>query len=185
MLSKNKSGTGYVAELFVNTQVSCHFPDIFNSMFTNENVWISFTIPWIGFELTIFKHWCRLMVGRRQGDKPLSDPMVVNLLTHICVSRPQWVKCYWHLHNISSNSVFQANFPRMVFYILYFSFRWPHLAVIMVFVIAKCQIYTRWLLKTMWTLNEYNSTALSPSFSYHQSHMLPTELTHWGRVTYM
>ena len=26
------------------------------------------------------------------GDKPLSEPMMVSLLTHICVTRPQWVK---------------------------------------------------------------------------------------------
>ena len=30
------------------------------------------------------------MVWRRPGDKPLSEPMMVNLLTHICVTRPQW-----------------------------------------------------------------------------------------------
>ena len=30
--------------------------------------------------------WCR------PGDKPLSDPMMFNLLTHICDTRPQWVK---------------------------------------------------------------------------------------------
>ena len=29
--------------------------------------------------------WCR------PGDKPLSAPMVVSLLTHICVTWPQWV----------------------------------------------------------------------------------------------
>ena len=31
------------------------------------------------------------MACRRPGDKPLSKPMVVSLLTHICVARPQWV----------------------------------------------------------------------------------------------
>ena len=30
--------------------------------------------------------WCR------PGNKPLSGPMVVRLPTHICVTRPQWVK---------------------------------------------------------------------------------------------
>ena len=30
--------------------------------------------------------WCRL------GDKPLSKPMMASLLTHICVTRPQWVE---------------------------------------------------------------------------------------------
>ena len=31
------------------------------------------------------------MAWRRPGDKPLSDPMLVSVLTHICVTRPQWV----------------------------------------------------------------------------------------------
>ena len=39
------------------------------------------------------------------GDKPLSEPMMVNLLTHICVTRPQWVNpssdspVYIHFHS--------------------------------------------------------------------------------------
>ena len=32
------------------------------------------------------------MAWRRPGDKPLSEPMIVSLLTHICVTRPQWIK---------------------------------------------------------------------------------------------
>ena len=32
------------------------------------------------------------MAWRRPGDKPLSEPMMVSLLTHLCVTRPQWVK---------------------------------------------------------------------------------------------
>ena len=31
------------------------------------------------------------MAWRRPGDKPLSESMMVSLLTHICVTRPQWV----------------------------------------------------------------------------------------------
>ena len=31
----------------------------------------------------------RIMAWRRPGDKPLSEAMMVSLLTHICVSRPQ------------------------------------------------------------------------------------------------
>ena len=31
------------------------------------------------------------MAWRRPGDKPLSEPMMICLLTHICVTRPQWV----------------------------------------------------------------------------------------------
>ena len=37
------------------------------------------------------------MVWRRPGDKPLSEPMMVSLMTHICVTRPQWVKVSWAL----------------------------------------------------------------------------------------
>ena len=32
------------------------------------------------------------MLWRRPGDKPLSELMMVRLLTHICIARPQWVK---------------------------------------------------------------------------------------------
>ena len=31
------------------------------------------------------------MAWRRPGDKPLSEPMMVSLPTHICVTRPQWI----------------------------------------------------------------------------------------------
>ena len=31
------------------------------------------------------------MAWRRPGDKPLFEPMMINLVTHICVTRPQWV----------------------------------------------------------------------------------------------
>ena len=38
-------------------------------------------------QLTISQHWFRQWLG---ADKPLSEPMMVSLLTHICVTRPQW-----------------------------------------------------------------------------------------------
>ena len=31
------------------------------------------------------------MAWHQPGDKPLPEPMMVSLLTHICVTRPQWV----------------------------------------------------------------------------------------------
>ena len=34
----------------------------------------------------------QIMAWRRSGDKPLSEPMMGRLPTHICVTRPQWVK---------------------------------------------------------------------------------------------
>ena len=52
------------------------------------------------------------MACRWPGDKPLSGPMIVSLLTHTCVTRPQWVKtyellyilCYFDCANISISS---------------------------------------------------------------------------------
>ena len=44
------------------------------------------------------------MAWRRPGDKPLSEPMMVRLPTHICVTRPQWVnKKNAHERNICSD----------------------------------------------------------------------------------
>ena len=34
----------------------------------------------------------QIMAWHRSGDKPLSEPMVVDSLTHVCVTRPQCVK---------------------------------------------------------------------------------------------
>ena len=49
------------------------------------------------------------MAWRRPGDKPLSEPMVVRLPTHICVTRPQWVKSFdvqWWLKRYHYSSAF-------------------------------------------------------------------------------
>ena len=69
-----------------------HFADdTFKRIFMNENLRISINIS-LKF-VTISQHWFKIMAWRRPGDKPLSEPMMVNLLTHKCVTRPQWVKC--------------------------------------------------------------------------------------------
>ena len=68
--------------------------DTFKCIFLFENVWI-----WIKISLKFVpKVWynnipslVQIMAWRRIGDKALSEPMMVNLLTHICVTRPQWV----------------------------------------------------------------------------------------------
>ena len=48
----------------------------------------------------------QVMAWRRPGDKPLSELMMVRLLTHICVTRPQWVNietfCATYIHNFLS-----------------------------------------------------------------------------------
>ena len=34
----------------------------------------------------------QIMAWRRPGDKPLSESMMISLLTHMCITQPQWVK---------------------------------------------------------------------------------------------
>ena len=72
-----------------------HFPDvILNCIFLNENVWISNKIS-LKFvpkgQINNIPALVQIMAWRRPGDKPLSEPMLVSLRTHICVTRPQWV----------------------------------------------------------------------------------------------
>ena len=74
-----------------------HFPDnTFKCIFFNENVWISIKIS-LKFvpkgSINNIPALVQIMAWRRLGAKPLSEPMVACSPTHICVSRPQWVKC--------------------------------------------------------------------------------------------
>ena len=74
-----------------------HFADdILKCIFLNENVWIPKKIS-LKFvpkgPINNNPALVQVMAWRRSGDKPLSEPMLDSLLTHICVTRPQWVKC--------------------------------------------------------------------------------------------
>ena len=72
------------------------FPDdIFKWIFLNENVWILIKISLKFVPGGTINHIPALLQMRawnRLGDKQLSDLMMVSLLTHICVTQPQWVK---------------------------------------------------------------------------------------------
>ena len=70
------------------------FPDdILIRIFFNENVWIPIEMS-LKFvpkgPINNIPALVQIMAWRWQGDKPLSEPMVVWLSTHICVTRPQW-----------------------------------------------------------------------------------------------
>ena len=72
-----------------------HFADdTFKRIFLNKNVWISIKISLklvpkdpINKIPALFQ----IMAWRRPGDKPLSEAMLVSLLTQKCVTQPQWV----------------------------------------------------------------------------------------------
>ena len=95
-----------------------HFADdIFKYIFVNENVWISLkislkSVPKIRINnipaLVLIMAWCR------PGDRPLFEPMMVSLLTHICVTRPQWVDSGYDpmCLNARSTTISLRIFPR-------------------------------------------------------------------------
>ena len=63
----------------------------FQCILLNENVWISLTIllncvPKVRMNNT--PALVQILTWRRSGDKPLSEPMMMSLLMHICVTRP-------------------------------------------------------------------------------------------------
>ena len=89
---------------FVNTlrprQDGRHFrDDIFKCIFFNENARISLKkslkfVPTV--RINNIPALFQIMVWRRSCDKPLSEPIVVDFLTHMCVTRPQWVLINWN-----------------------------------------------------------------------------------------
>ena len=89
---KGLSRYKYILKLRQNGR---HFPDdIFKCIYLNENVWvlIKISLKFISKgPINIIPALIQIMVWRCPGNKPLSEPMMVSLLTHVCVTRPQWV----------------------------------------------------------------------------------------------
>ena len=94
-----REGCVKLSELCLNTlrprQDGRHVPDdIFKRIFLNENVCISIKIS-LNFvpkgPINNISALVQIMAWRRPGDKPWSEPMMVSLLTHICVTRPQLI----------------------------------------------------------------------------------------------
>ena len=84
-----------------------HFPDdTFKCVFLNEIVWnlLNISLKFVPrVRINTIPALVQIMTWRRPGAKPLSEPMVVSLLMHICVTRPQWVNraadCSYKLHS--------------------------------------------------------------------------------------
>ena len=86
-------------ELGINSlrprQNGCYFADdISNCISLIENIWILIKIS-LKFvprgPINNIPALVQIMAWRRPGDKPLSEPMMDSLLTHICIIRLQWV----------------------------------------------------------------------------------------------
>ena len=98
-------------------------------MFLSEDVWISFKVS-LKFvptgPINNIPALVPIMAWRRSGDKPLSEPMIVSLLKHICVVRPGWVKidmresCWCNATGPSFNAMY-------IVYSTSVALRWLHM----------------------------------------------------------
>ena len=72
-----------------------HFAaNIFKCILLNENIWISIEIS-LKFvtkgPINIIPTLVQMMARHRPGNKPLSEPVMVGLPMHVCITRPQWL----------------------------------------------------------------------------------------------
>ena len=66
-------------------QNGCHFA------YDHSNAFSSMTMLEFRLKINIIPALVQIMTWRRPGDKPLPEPLMFSLLTHICVTRPQWI----------------------------------------------------------------------------------------------
>ena len=105
MIQTWRRGTELQPNILRPRQNSRYFADdTFKRIFMNGNVRISinFSLKFVPKGLiNNIPALVQIMAWRRPGDKTLSEPMMVNLLTHLCVTRPQWV-------NLKNNRSFSS-----------------------------------------------------------------------------
>ena len=94
-------------------QDGSHFSDhILKGIFLNENVLILIKISLKFVPKGLINNipaLVQIMAWRRPGDKPLSEPVMARSLTHICVTRPQWLKIVKDLRNQCHSSYVYDN----------------------------------------------------------------------------
>ena len=140
--------------------------DTFKRIFLNENVRISTKIspkfvPKGPINYT--PALVHIMAWRRSGDKPLSEPMIVSWITHICVTRPHWVKTH-HIY-IFIPEYSNPSTRRVIF--MCFAFWCVHSWVLCTDSYARRSDMRRTL---------FLKILLSVGYSY---------LTYWSRVTHI
>ena len=102
-----------------------HFPDdIFMWIFLNENVWISNNVS-LKFvpkdPMNNIPSLVQIMAWRQPGNKPLSELMMVTLLTPIYVTQPQWVKLFFSSSPHGQNG---CHFGRQQFQMHFLEWKW-------------------------------------------------------------
>ena len=75
-------------------QIGCHFADnTLKRIFLNENVriFIKISLKFVSKgSINNIPALAQIMVWCQPGNKPLSEPKMVRLLTYICITRSQW-----------------------------------------------------------------------------------------------
>ena len=91
----DKTVQGYIKSLRLRQNGHQFLDNIFKCIFLNENILILIKISlkfMLKHPINNIPALVQIMAWHWPGDKPLSVPMMVSLLTHICVTWPQWVK---------------------------------------------------------------------------------------------
>ena len=101
----------------------------------------------------------QIMACRLVGDKPLSEPMMVRLLMHICITPPQWVNC-----NNYRNQKLEIR--KRLFGIFTVRRKWLHKhALFCKFKLSQCWMHRNILLEPCKRLNIVRcSTDVSPRY---------------------
>ena len=140
-----KAGMAFVYHLvgIFNTlkprQNGRHFADdTFKCVFVDENIWIAIDIllKFVPYgPINNIPALVQIMAWCRPGDKPLSEPIMVRVPTHICVTRPQWVKSFAYVCFYAIRLYYRHACLMFVFYtqcvkrFLVFALYWPQLHV--------------------------------------------------------
>ena len=134
--------------------------DILEPIFLNENTWIFINISLnvaLKGQINNIPALVQIMAWRRTGDKPLSEPMLIMLLTHICVTRPQWVNLFLRLLCL------ETDIWHLIWYFYSYCIKWQHMHWCSYWIIThiypfvlSCIIHILHLLFTRWfSLNYY------------------------------
>ena len=99
----------------------------------------------------------QIMAWHWPGDKPLSEPIMVELQTHICVTQPQWVKAPGYLY------------PSCQLYSLY----WTNS-------MQKCYFYCEWHSKITLHFAEKNNPVVWGLICYLSSFLIQS--SHWCAI---
>ena len=98
-------------QMILHIEAGTKWPPFRRQHFLNTLSWMKMLQFRLQFHLSLFLRainnisaLVQIMAWRRPGDKPLPEPMMACLLTHTCITRPQWVKLplsHWSLNKIA------------------------------------------------------------------------------------